>query len=122
MTEAVTSDKHSQILSQQDPTVYQRYYLPDFIDQDCQAIYLGTVLQDQLLQRVEQLPFHLDVPQALTDVQKAEIRNNPDLLWLYRKHNKVAKKIKEKYFSIKAAERIQQYKKHQKLQCQINCL
>jgi hypothetical protein len=122
ITEAVTPDKYSQILSQQDPTVYRRYYLPDFIDRDCQAIYLGTVLQDQLIQRVGQLPFYLNIPQGLNNAQKAEIKNDPDLLWLYRRHDKVAGKIKKKYFPIKTAEGTRRYKRHQRLQYRINCL
>ncbi len=122
MTEAVTPDERGQILSQRDPTVYRRYYLPDFIDRDCQAIYLGTVPQDQLLRRVGRLPFHLDAPPALTDAQKAEIRNDPDLLRLYRRRDKVARKIKEKYFPMKAAEGTRRYKRHQRLQRRINCL
>jgi hypothetical protein len=43
---------------------------PDFIDRDCQAIYLGTVPQDDLIRRVGRLPFHTEAPAALTDAQK----------------------------------------------------
>jgi hypothetical protein len=46
----------------------------------------------------------LDTPLALTNAQKAEIRNDPDLLRQYRRRDKVARKIKEKYFPMKAAE------------------
>jgi hypothetical protein len=118
----VTPDERGQILSQRDPTVYRRYYLPDFIDRDCQAIYLGTVPQDQLIRRVGRLPFHLDAPQALTDAQKSEIRNDPDLLRLYRRRDKVAKKIKKKYSPMRAAEGTRRYERHQRLQRRINCL
>jgi hypothetical protein len=54
----------------------------------------------------------LVAPLALTDAQKAEIKNDPDLVRLYEKRNKVARKIKEKYFLIKAAEGTRRYKKH----------
>ena len=66
--EAVTADERGQIINQQDPSVYRRYYQPDFIDRDCQAIYLGTVPQDNLIQRVGQLPFYTEVLLALTDI------------------------------------------------------
>jgi hypothetical protein len=56
MVEAVTPDEHGQIMGQRDSTTYRRYYMPDFIDQDCQAIYLGTVPQDDLVRRVGWLP------------------------------------------------------------------
>jgi hypothetical protein len=64
----------------------------------------------------------LDAPLALTNAQKAEIKNDPDLVRLYEKRNKVARKIKEKYFPMKAAEGTRRYKKHQRLQRRINCL
>lgn len=59
MVEAVTPDERGQIMSQRDSTTYRRYYIPDFIDQDCQAIYLGTVPQDNLVRRVGRLPHDL---------------------------------------------------------------
>jgi hypothetical protein len=120
--EAVTPDEHGQIIGQRDPAVYRRYYIPDFIDCDCQAIYLGTVLQDDLIQRVGQILYNLKVPTALTDTQKSEIRNSPKLLRLYKKHQRVCKKIKEDFSSIKTAEGILQYRKQQKLQARINKL
>jgi hypothetical protein len=120
--EAVTADKYSQIINQQDPTVYRRYYQPDFIDRDCQAIYLGTVLQDNLIQKVGQLPFYTEVPPALTDAQKAEVKNDPRLLRLCQKRDRLSKMIKKDFSTIKAAQRTQQYKKHKKLQARINSL
>lgn len=65
--EAVTPDKHGQIIGQRDLAVYQQYYIPDFIDRDCQAIYLGTVLQDDLIQRVGRILYNLNISTILTD-------------------------------------------------------
>jgi hypothetical protein len=39
----------------------------DFIERDCQAIYLGVVLQDDLVRRVGQLYRDLRAPTALTE-------------------------------------------------------
>jgi Protein of unknown function (DUF3435) len=66
MVEAVTPNERGQVMGQQDPDVYQRYYMPDFIDRDCQAIYLGTVPQDDLVRRVGRLPRNLRAPTFLT--------------------------------------------------------
>lgn len=63
----MTPDERGQIMGQQDPTTYRRYYMPDFVDQDCQVIYLGTVLQDDLVQKVGRLPRDLQAPNALTN-------------------------------------------------------
>jgi hypothetical protein len=54
----------------------------------------------------------LDAPQGLNDAQKAEIKNDSELLRLYRRRDKVAGKIKKKYFPMKAAEGTQRYKRH----------
>jgi hypothetical protein len=120
--EAVTPDERGQIMGQRDPAVYRRHYMPDFIDRDCQAIYLGTVPQDDLIRRVGRIPYNLKAPTALTDTQKSEIRNNPKLLRLYKRRQRVCKKIKEDFSSIKAAEGTPQYRKQQKLQARINKL
>jgi hypothetical protein len=80
MVEAVTPDERGQIMSQRDPTVYRRHYMPDVIDRDCQAIYLGTVSQDDLVRRVGRLPRDLRAPTVLTNAQKSEVMNDPKLL------------------------------------------
>ena len=116
------SSRQSSTSLTQDLTVYWQYYQPDFIDQDCQAIYLGTIPQDNLIQRVGQLPFYTKAPPALTDTQKAKVKNDPRLLRLCQKHDGLSKIIKKDFFTIKAAQGTQQYKKHKKLQARINSL
>jgi hypothetical protein len=67
MVEAVTPDERGQIMGYWDPNVYRQHYMPDVIDRDCQAIYLGTVPQDDLVRRVGQLPRNLRAATVLTD-------------------------------------------------------
>jgi hypothetical protein len=118
----VTADERGQIINQQDLSIYRRYYQPDFIDRDCQAIYLGTVLQDDLIQRVGRLPFYTEAPPALTDAQKAEIKNDPRLLCLCQRHDRLSKMIKKDFSTVKAAQETRRYKKYKKLQARINSL
>ena len=120
LVEAVTPDERGQIMGQRDPTTYRRYYMPDFIDQDCQAIYLGTVPQDDLIRRVGRLPRDLRAPNALTDAQKFEIGNDTMLLGLYQKRSKAAEKIKQNYSTIKAAEGTPQHERYKMLLARIN--
>jgi hypothetical protein len=120
--EAVTPDERGQIMGQRDPAVYRRHYIPDFIDRDCQAIYLGTVTQDDLVRRVGRIPYNLNAPTALTDAEKSEIRNSPELVQLYQKRSRVYEKIKRDFSTIKAAHGTPQYRKQQKLQARINSL
>jgi hypothetical protein len=68
------------------------------------------------------LLFYTEVPTALTDTQKAKIRNNPRLLRLCQKYNRLSKIIKKDFSTIKAAQGIRQYKKYKKLQARINSL
>jgi ribosomal protein L29 len=68
------------------------------------------------------LLFYTEAPAALTDTQKAEIRNDPRLLRLCQKHNRLSKMIKKDFSTIKAAQGTRRYKKYKKLQARINSL
>lgn len=48
--------------------VYERHYMPAFIDADCQAIYLGATRRDDLIRAVGRLERHDQAPTELTDV------------------------------------------------------
>ena len=52
--------------------------MPDFINQNCQTIYLSTIPQYDLIRRVGRIPYNLNAPTALTDIQKSEVKNNPE--------------------------------------------
>ena len=62
--------------------VYERHYMPAFIDADCQAIYLGTTRRDDLICAVGRLERHDQAPTKLTDDQKQGIWNHPDIVKL----------------------------------------
>jgi hypothetical protein len=75
-----------------------------------------------LIQKVGQLPFYTEALPALTDTQKAEIKNNPRLLCLCQRHDRLSKIIKKDFSTVKAAQETRQYKKYKKLQARINSL
>jgi hypothetical protein len=56
LIKAAIPNERGQTLTQREPIVYWRCYMLDFIDQDRQAIYLGTIPQYSLLRRVGRLP------------------------------------------------------------------
>ncbi|PVH68523.1 hypothetical protein DL98DRAFT_522703 [Cadophora sp. DSE1049] len=102
--------------------VYERHYMPSFIDADCQAIYLGTTRREDLIRAVGRLERHDDAPDKLSDTQKEEISNHPYILKKVKARKSYALKIKEDgYSTIKAAKGTFWYKKHQKAQRKINC-
>ena len=102
--------------------VYERHYMPSFIDADCQAIYLGTTRREYLIRAVGRLERHDDAPDKLSDTQKREISNNPYILKKVEARKSYALKIKEDgYSTIKAAKGTFWYKKHHKAQRKINC-
>jgi hypothetical protein len=68
------------------------------------------------------LLFYTEAPPALTDTQKAEIKNDPRLFCLCQKRNRLSKMIKKDFSTVKAAQGIRRYKKHKKLQARINSL
>ena len=84
--------------------VYERHYMPSFIDADCQAIYLGTTRREDLIRRVGRLERHNDAPDKLNNVQKEEISKDPYILKKIEDQKRYALKIKEDgYSTIKAA-------------------
>jgi hypothetical protein len=103
--------------------VYERYYMPAFIDRDCQAIYLGSTRRDDLIRAVGRLARHERAPKALTDVQKFEISRHPKVLELVDKRAKCVQEIKEHgYPTIKAASGTRLHGRHKEMQADINTL
>jgi hypothetical protein len=79
--------------------VYERHYMPSFIDADCQAIYLGTTRRDDLIHAVGRLERHDQAPTELTDIQKSEIKKDVDVIRLIRDRKRYAAKIKKEGYS-----------------------
>jgi ABC-type phosphate transport system auxiliary subunit len=103
--------------------VYERYYMPNSIDRDTLAIYLGTTLRDDLIQAVGHLECHEEAPDKLTDAQKREIWNDPEILRLLRRRGRYAAKIKQcGYPTIKAAKGTKYFTRHAEAQSRINSL
>jgi hypothetical protein len=103
--------------------VYERYYMPDFVDKDCQGIYLGTPRRDGLIRRVGRLARHGRCPSCLTDEQKLEIKNDPDIVKATALRSTYGQEIKLKgYTTIKAAQRTRLFEQHKKAQANINNL
>ncbi|KAH6712114.1 hypothetical protein BKA61DRAFT_644467 [Leptodontidium sp. MPI-SDFR-AT-0119] len=87
--------------------VYERYYMPSFIDADCQAIYLGTTRREDLIRAVGRLERYDDAPDKLSDTQKKEISNYPYILKKVKARKSYVLKIKEDgYLIIKAAKEV----------------
>jgi hypothetical protein len=74
--------------------VYERYYMPNFVDKDCLAIYLGTTRHDDLVRAVGRLERHSGALDDLNDVQKDKIRNDPEIVRLVRRRVRYTAKIK----------------------------
>lgn len=103
--------------------VYERYYMPDFVDKDCQAIYLGTPRRDDLIRRVGQLARHEACPSSLTEEQKFEIKNHPEILKATALRDKYGMEIKLRgYTTIKAAQGTRLFNQHKEAQAEINSL
>ena len=101
-TEALTPEERRQVMGNRGD-VYERYYMPNFIDRDTLAIYLSTPRRDDLIRAVGQLERHKEAPDRLTDVQKREIWNDTEIVSLLHHRERYAAKIKKDYPTIKAA-------------------
>ncbi|PVH70401.1 hypothetical protein DL98DRAFT_136727 [Cadophora sp. DSE1049] len=122
LKEALTPEEHRQIMGHRGD-VYERYYMPSFIDRDCQAIYLGSTRRDDLIRAVGRLICHERAPKALTDVQKFEISQDPKLLELIEERAQCVRDLKDDGFpTIKSAKETKWFEKHKSIQAEINTL
>ncbi|KAG0645145.1 hypothetical protein D0Z07_9226 [Hyphodiscus hymeniophilus] len=122
LNEALTPEERKQIMGNRGD-VYERHYMPAFIDADCQAIYLGSTRRDDLIRAVGRLERHEQAPVELTDAQKEEIWKHPDIVKLIRVRERYATKIKKRgYSTIKAAVNTSWYKRHNEAQRNLNSL
>jgi hypothetical protein len=118
----LTPEEHRQVMGNRGD-VYERYYMPNFIDRNTLAIYLGTPQRDDLIRAVGQLKRYKEAPDKLTKAQKREIWDDPDIVGLLKVQEKYAAKIKEYgYYTIKAAKGTKYYARHAEAQGDINSL
>src|SRR5437762_3299989 len=124
MLEALTPEECNQIMGHRDRRTYTRYYMPGFIDRDCQAIYLGSPSRDDLVRAVGRLARDALAPTALTDAQKFQISNDRRVLKLCQRRQYCADKIKKDlgFPTIKAAKGTEWYQRHEAIQADINNL
>ena len=62
--------------------VYKQYYMPNFVDKDCLAIFLGTTQHNDLVQAVSYLEHHSRALDNLNNTQKDKICNYLELIKL----------------------------------------
>ena len=80
---------------------------------DCQAIYLGSSPQKDLIRSVGRLLRHGDAPTRLTHEQKAKVDDNRRLVDLRSKRDRVRAKIKTQgYSTLKDAEGTPLFRHH----------
>ncbi|OBT38582.1 hypothetical protein VE00_11143, partial [Pseudogymnoascus sp. WSF 3629] len=122
LNDALTPEERRHIMGNSGD-VYERYYMPDFVDKDCQGIYLGTPRRDNLIRRVGRLARHGRCPSCLTDEQKLEIKNHPDIVKAASLRDTYGQEIKLKgYTTIKAAQGTKLFEQHKEAQANINNL
>jgi hypothetical protein len=100
--------------------VYERHYMPSFIDADCQGIYLGTPRREDVVRAVGRLERYEGAPDKLTEDQKNEIKNDHKIVKWICDRGRYAREIKQDYSTIKAAKGTLLYMRHNKAQRKIN--
>ena len=103
---------------QGDSRVYVQYYMSTFNDVDCQTICFGSAPQHDLIHLAGRLLRHGDAPTALTDQQKFEVNQDPDLVNYRRKRTQLLQQMKSQGYRSRAdaegtklAARYDEYKK-----------
>ncbi|KAJ9650093.1 hypothetical protein H2201_009318, partial [Coniosporium apollinis] len=98
----LTPEERNQTMGHHGST-YEQFYMPDLIERDFQSIYFGTPSQDALIQSAARMGLSRDkrAPRELTDEQKLEVNNDPELVKLRKKRERCKKKIRDRgYYSI----------------------
>jgi hypothetical protein len=97
-------------------STYERYYQPDLIERDFQSIYFGTPSQDLLIESVARMGLSRDkrAPTDLTNDQKYEVKNHPELVKLREKRDRYKSKKKSKGTGF--------FKTYNSINCKINSL
>ncbi|KAJ9644084.1 hypothetical protein H2199_003952 [Coniosporium tulheliwenetii] len=101
----LTPEERNQTMGHHGST-YERFYMPDLIERDFQSIYFGTPSQDALIRSVARMRLSRDkrAPRELTDEQKLEVHNDPELVRLRKKRERCKEKIRDRgYYSIEGA-------------------
>jgi len=97
LQEALTPEERNQAMGHtQGGSTFQRYYMPDLIERDFQSIYFGTPAHDDLIQAIARMGLSRDrrAPTELTDAQKDELRENPELVKFREKRDRCTAKIR----------------------------
>ncbi|KAK3943401.1 hypothetical protein QBC46DRAFT_420865 [Diplogelasinospora grovesii] len=97
LNEALTPEERNKIMGhrQGDSRVYVQYYMSTFNDIDCQTIYFGNAPQHDLIR-------HGDAPTTLTDQQKFEVNQDPELVKYRRRRTQALRQMKSQGYSTRA--------------------
>ncbi|KAH7305347.1 hypothetical protein B0I35DRAFT_362314, partial [Stachybotrys elegans] len=82
LNEALTPEERNQTMNHRlgDSSTYVRYYMTDLIGNDTQAIIFGGDPQTDFVNMMGRLERHGLAPIELTEEQKQEVRDSPELL------------------------------------------
>jgi len=70
---AITLEECNQVMSHRLRSTYERYYMPAYINRDCEAIYLDHTRRDDLIYAVGQLVHYDKAPQKLMITRRGKL-------------------------------------------------
>jgi hypothetical protein len=121
----LTPEERNQTMGHRHGSMYERYYQPDLIERDFQSIYFGTPSQELLIESVARMGLSRDkrAPTNLTDDQKDEVKNHPELVKLREKRDRYKGKIYcEGYNNVPESKGTDLFKRYNSVDCKINNL
>ncbi|KAJ9634908.1 hypothetical protein H2199_008772 [Coniosporium tulheliwenetii] len=104
-------------------STYEQFYMPDLIERDFQSIYFGTPPQDALIRSAARMGLSRDkrAPRELTEEQKLEVNNDPELVKLRKKRERCKEKIRDRgYYSIEVAKGTHLHTRYEEIKRKIN--
>lgn len=120
----MTTAERNQTLGQQGQ-VYEQFYIPELIEADYQSIYFGTPSEDELIRAAARMGLSHDsrAPLGLTDAQKEEIRNDPEIMRLRDKRGRYTEKlVRQGYRPIETGKGTSLYARYEKIDRRIKSM
>ena len=118
----MTTAQRNQALGQSRADIFERYYISRKVNVDIQSAYLGTAPRSDLLMAIGWMSFSSNprVPKSLSEEQKRQANNAPEVLRLQSLRHEKKIKIKSLYKTVKEAKGTPLYNEYQVLNWEVN--
>lgn len=116
----VSDQQRNQILGHARSDTFLKHYMSSNAVVDVQATFLGTASRMDLIKQIGKLCLRRDplLPKKLSDTQRAQAHQNPDVARLRSQKDRFARKVKDEFTTLKAGRQSTAGKLYKQVQSQ----